>query len=290
MKAKMNILAIVCLAGFLATAMPVSAASAPSRDAPKRVKPRCLVTYELERAGKDGVDKALVTTAREAISSVLARSGYRVMDAQAAKMASEEVEMATLTDTDTDAMADLALKDRAELLVLYSVAVQKKAKGASQYFGGADIRVAMRALAPATGEEIARKTGNVLVRTDRRADEMYAAETIQTGTRKLAGAVAKALVAAMPAALSHAVTYDVWFQGFEEKQVYAVMELLKALGGVEDTDLRNQTESLFEVNVVFKGRKLDLQRKIEEALDTDAGEGSWTLRESKGSRLVFMQQ
>ncbi|MDQ7032332.1 MAG: flagellar assembly protein T N-terminal domain-containing protein [Desulfonauticus sp.] len=233
-----------------------------------------------------------VIAAEQAIQGVFTRKGFVVLDQMFVNNIYNEIEQAGRIDIDMSDLSALALKYRADLLLVYDVHVGVKQGGRSRYFGGVIVEVDLRAIAPATGDVIAQKHGDLYVRTQRIAGNYYEDMMAAKAADKVGKAVAKALIGDVVAYFERQVhggaRFDIWFRNFSEEEVYTIYDILQNISGVKDVNVRQQTPGNFQVDVNYQGKKFDFQRQLYMKMKQQGI--AFQTQQAKGNRFLFFKK
>ncbi|SDN65651.1 Flagellar assembly protein T, N-terminal domain [Desulfonauticus submarinus] len=233
-----------------------------------------------------------VIAAEQAIQGVFARKGFVVLDQMFVNNVYNEIEQAGRIDIDMDDLSALALKYRADLLLVYDVHVGVKKGGRSKYFGGVMVEVDLKAVAPATGDLIAQKHGDLYVRTQRVSGNYYEDMMAAKAADKVGKAVAKALIGDVLAYFERQVhggaRFDIWFRNFSEEEVYTIYDILQNISGVKDINVRQQSPGNFQVDVNYQGKKFDFQRQL--YMQMKRRGIAFQTQQAKGNRFLFFKK
>jgi len=232
-----------------------------------------------------------VVAAEQAINGVFARKGFVVLDRMFVDNVYNEIEQAGRIDIDMDDLSALALKYRADLLLVYDVHVGVKQGGQSKYFGGVMVEIDLRAVAPATADLIAQKHGDVYVRTAKMAGNYYEDMMAAQAADKVGKAVAEALVGDVLAYFERQVhggaRFDIWFRNFSEGETYTIYDILQNIPGVKDINVRQQSPGNFQVDVNYQGKKFDFQRQLYQTMQQRGI--AFETQQAKGNRFLFFK-
>ena len=254
--------------------------------------PRFMTVYIPQTGSSAYRNSRAVRAAEQAINGVFARKGFVVLDRMFINNVYNEIEQAGRIDIDMDDLSALALKYRADLLLVFDVHVGVKRGGQSRYFGGVNVEVDLRAVAPATADLIAQKHGDLYVRTKKIAGDYYENMMPAKAADRVAKAVANALIGDTLAYFERQVhggtRFDIWFRNFSEDEIYTIYDVIENLPGVKNVYVRQQTPGNFQIDVNFQGKKFDFQRSLYRALKNKGI--AFQTQQSKGNRLLFFKQ
>ena len=181
--------------------------------------PRFLAVYIPETKSSMHKNSRVVKATEQAINGVFARKGFTVLDRMFINNVYNEIEQAGRIDVDMDDLSALALKYRADLLLVYDVHAAKKVGGKSKYFGGIMVEISLRAVAPATADLIAQKSGDLYVRTQKMGgnyyDNMQAAKAADALGKGVADALIGDTLAYFERSVHAGTRFDVWFRNFD---------------------------------------------------------------------------
>ena len=254
--------------------------------------PRFMTVYIPQTGSSAYRNSRAVRAAEQAINGVFARKGFVVLDRMFINNVYNEIEQAGRIDIDMDDLSALALKYRADLLLVFDVHVGVKRGGQSKYFGGVMVEVDLRAVAPATADLIAQKHGDLYVRTKKIGGNYYEDMMAAKAADRVAKAVANALIGDTLAYFERQVhggtRFDIWFRNFSEDEIYTIYDVIENLPGVKNVYVRQQTPGNFQIDVNFQGKKFDFQRSLHRALKNKGI--AFQTQQSKGNRLLFFKQ
>ncbi len=255
--------------------------------------PRFMAIYVPETKSSMNRTSRVVKAAEQSINGVFARKGFVVLDRMFVNNIYDEIEQAGRIDIDMDDLSALALKYRADLLLVYDVHAAKKVGGKSKYFGGIIVEISVRAVAPATADLIAQKRGDLHVKTKRNiTGSYYDNMEASKASDALGKGVAKALISDVEGDYDRAVSrgnrFDVWFRNFEEEEIFTVMDVIEGMKGFADKNVRNQSPGNFQVDVNFKGKKFDFQRGLFRGLKNKGIR--FSTQQAKGNRFLFFKE
>jgi hypothetical protein len=191
-----------------------------------------------------------------------------------------------------DDLSALALKYRADLLLVYDVHAAKKVGGQSKYFGGILVEIALKAVSPATADLIAQKSGDLYVKTQKMSgsyyDNMQAAKAADALGKGVADALIGDTLAYFERAVHAGTRFDVWFRNFEEDETYTIVDVIEAMSGYMDKNVRNESPGNFQLDVNYQGKKFDFKRELFRGLK---GQGiSFKTQQSKGNRFLLFKK
>jgi len=260
--------------------------------------PRFMAVYMPETRSSMYRNSRVVRAAEQAINGVFARKGFIVLDKMFVNDVYSEIEQAGRIDVDMDDLSALALKYKADLLLVYDVHAARKVGGQSKYFGGVLVEIALRAVAPATADLIAQKSGDLYVKTMRMSGDYYDNMQAAKAADKLGKAIADALIGDTLAYYERAVhagtRFDVWFRNFPEDETYTIVDVIERMTGFKDKNVRNESPGNFQLDVNYQGRKFDFKRELFKGLkaqgilfDTQQAKGNRFLLFKKGSDNPF---
>ena len=260
--------------------------------------PRFMAIYIPETRSSMHRDSRVVRAAEQAINGVFARKGFIVLDKMFVNDVYSEIEQAGRIDVDMDDLSALALKYKADLLLVYDVHAASKTGGSSRYFGGVIVEIALRAVAPATADLIAQKSGDLYVKTIKAAGNYYENMQAAKASDKLGKAIADALIEDTLSYFERAVhagtRFDVWFRNFSEQETYVIVDVIEQMTAFKDKHVRNESPGNFQLDVNYQGRKFDFKRELYRGLqnqgilfDTQQAKGNRFLLFKKGSDNPF---
>lgn len=253
--------------------------------------PRFMAIYLPQTKSSAYRHSRAVVAAEQAINGVFARKGFVVLDRMFINNVYNEIEQAGRIDIDMDDLSALALKYRADLLLVYDVHVGVKSGGRSKYFGGVMVEVDLRAVAPATADLIAQKHGDVYVRTAKMAGNYYEDMMAAKAADKVGKAVADALLGDVLAYFERQVhggaRFDIWFRNFSEAETYTIYDILQNIPGVKDINVRQQSPGNFQVDVNYQGKKFDFQRQLYQTMQQRGI--AFQTQQAKGNRFLFFK-
>ncbi len=253
--------------------------------------PRFMAVYVPETKSSANRNSRVVRAAEQAINGVFARKGFIVLDRMFINNVYNEIEQAGRIDIDMDDLSALALKYRADLLLVYDVHAAKKVGGQSKYFGGIIVEVALRAVAPATADLIAQKSGDLYVRTMKATGDYYDNMQAAKASDAVGKAVAKALIGDTLAYFQRSVhagaRFDLWFRNFSEEETYAIVDVIDKMSGFKDRYVRNQSPGNFQLDVNYQGKKFDFQKELFTSLKRQGI--LFQTQQAKGNRFLFFK-
>jgi hypothetical protein len=254
--------------------------------------PRFMAVYIPETKSSMHKNSRVVRSTEQAINGVFARKGFTVLDKMFINNVYNEIEQAGRIDVDMDDLSALALKYRADLLLVYDVHAAKKVGGQSKYFGGILVEIALRAVAPATADLIAQKSGDLYVKTQKVSGSYYDNMQASKAADALGKAVAKALINDTTAYYDRAATagtrFDVWFRNFDDEQTYTIVDVIEAMPGFMDKNVRNESPGNFQLDVNFQGKKFDFKRYLYKGLKEQGI--SFKTQQAKGNRFLLFKK
>jgi len=254
--------------------------------------PRFMAMYVPKTRSSAHRNSRVVHAAEEAITGVFARKGFVVLDRMFIDNVYDEIEQAGRIDVDMDELSALALKYKAGLLLVYDVHAAKKVGGRSRYFGGIIVEISLRAVAPATADLIAQKSGDVYVKTMRTGGDYYDSMQAVEAADALGKAVAKALIGDTLAYFERAVhagtRFVLWFRNFSEDEIYSIVDVIEQMNGFMDKNVRNQSPGDFQLDVNFQGKKFDFQRQLFRGLQEHGIR--FKTKQAKGNRFLFFKE
>lgn len=250
--------------------------------------PRFVALYMPKVKGQSDRNSGVVRSVGRCIEGVFVKEGFIVLDEKSLDDIYGEIELAGMIDTDVDGLSALALKYRADLLLLYDVAVSKKQGGKSRFFGSLNVGVNLRTVSPSTGDVVAIKSGNVEIRTKKDSVQYYEDKAVGGASVKVATAASEALIKDVRDWYSKPVRYDIWFQDFSEDELYTVVDIIENLEDCQGFDVRNQTPENFQLDVFYKGKKFNLQRQLHKKLQEH--DITFSTGQSKGNRLLLIRE
>ncbi|MCK4466967.1 MAG: hypothetical protein KAU60_01295, partial [Desulfobacterales bacterium] len=195
-------------------------------------------------------------------------------------------------DVDMDDLSALALKYKADLLLVYDVHAAKKVGGASRYFGGVIVEIALRAVAPATADLIAQKSGDLYVKTMKATGNYYENMQAAKAADKLGKAIADALIEDTLAYFERAVhagtRFDLWFRNFSEQETYIIVDVIERMTAFKDKHVRNESPGNFQLDVNYQGRKFDFKRELYRGLKAQGI--LFDTQQAKGNRFLLFRK
>jgi tRNA splicing endonuclease len=260
--------------------------------------PRFMAVYIPETRSSMHRDSRVVRAAEQAINGVFARKGFIVLDKMFVNDVYSEIEQAGRIDVDMDDLSALALKYKADLLLVYDVHAASKTGGQSKFFGGVIVEIALRAVAPATADLIAQKSGDLYVKTMKASGNYYEDMQAAKAADQLGKAIADALIEDTLSYFERAVNagtrFDVWFRNFSEQETYVIVDVIEQMTGFKDKNVRNESPGNFQLDVSYQGKSFDFKRELYRGLqdqgilfDTQQAKGNRFLLFKKGSDNPF---
>ena len=253
--------------------------------------PRFMTVYIPQTGSSAYRNSRAVRSAEQAINGVFARKGFVVLDRMFINNVYNEIEQAGRIDIDMDDLSALALKYRADLLLVFDVHVGVKRGGQSRYFGGVNVEVDLRAVAPATADLIAQKHGDLYVRTKKIGGDYYEDMMAAKAADAVGKAVAKALINDVVAYYNRAQTagmrFDIWLRNFSENEIYTIIDVIESMPGFVDKNVRQQSPGNFQFDVQFKGKKFDFQRRLYQGLKQRGI--LFQTQQAKGNRFLLFK-
>ncbi len=254
--------------------------------------PRFMAVYIPQTSSSSHRRSRSVRSAQQAINGVFARKGFVVLDKMFINNVYSEIEQAGRIDVDMDDLSALALKYRADLLLVYDVHVGAKRGGSSQYFGGLTVEVDLRAVAPSTADLIAQKHGDIYVRTKKIQGDYYenmmAAKAADKVGKKVAEALLGDTVAYFERQIHGGSRFDIWFRNFSQSEIYSIYSVLENINGVKDLNVRQQSPGNFQLDVNYQGKKFNLQRSLHQKLQSQ--NIPFQTQQAKGNRFLFFKK
>ena len=254
--------------------------------------PRFMAVYVPETRNSAYRHSRVVRTAEQAINGVFARKGFIVLDRMFINNVYNEIEQAGRIDVDMDDISALALKYRADLLLVYDVRAIQKVGGSSKYFGGVMVEITLRAVAPATGDLIAQKAGDLYVRTTRTAgnyyDNMQAAKAADDVGKAVAGALVDDTLAYFERVVHAGIRFDLWFRNFSEEEIYSIVDVIQEMRGFSERYVRNQSPGNFQLDVNYQGNKFDFQKEL--FADLKRSGIRFQIQQVKGNRFLIFKE
>ena len=234
----------------------------------------------------------VVKAAEGAINGVFARKGFIVLDKMLINDVYNEIEQAGRIDVETEDLAALSLKYKADLLLIYDVRAAQKKGGQSRFFGGIMVDISLRAVAPATADLIAQKAGDLTIKTSKSmAGDYYANHQAAKSADRLGKAVAQALIGDTLAYFERSVhagtRFDVWFRNFSEQETYTIVKVIEAMSGYKDKNVRNESPGNFQLDVNYQGKKFDFKRALYQGLKQKGIR--FKTQQSKGNRFLLFK-
>ena len=254
--------------------------------------PRFMAIYIPETRSSMHRDSRVVRAAEQAINGVFARKGFVVLDRMFINDVYNEIERAGRIDVDMDDLSALALKYKADLLLVYDVHAARKVGGQSKYFGGVIVEIALRAVAPATADLIAQKSGDLYVKTMKATGNYYENMQAANAADKLGKAIADALIEDTLAYFERAVhagtRFDLWFRNFSEQETYIIVDVIERMTAFKDKYVRNESPGNFQLDVNYQGRKFDFKRELYRGLQKQGI--LFDTQQSKGNRFLLFKK
>ena len=254
--------------------------------------PRFMAVYLPETRSSAYRHSRVVRAAEQAINGIFARKGFIVLDRMFINNVYNEIEQAGRIDVDIDDLSALALKHRADLLLVYDVHAARKVGGRSKYFSGIIVEIALRAVAPATADLIAQKSGDQYVRTMKTAgsyyDNMQAAKAADTVGKAVAEALIGDTLAYFERSVHAGARFDLWFRNFSEEETYTIVDVIEQMSGFKDRHVRNQSPGNFQLDVNYQGKKFDFQKELFTGLKQHGI--SFQTQQAKGNRFLFFKE
>lgn len=253
--------------------------------------PRFMALYIPETGNSAHRKSRVVRAAEGAITGVFARKGFVVLDSIFVDTMYSDIEGKGRTDTALDSLSSLARKYQADLLLLYDVHAATEV-GGNRYFGGMLVELSLRAVAPATADLIARKAGDIYIKTMKKAGQYYDDMQASNAADRLGKAVAEALIGDTLAYFERSVQagtrFDLHFRNFSEKEIRAIIDIMGNLPGVRNRQVRTQTSDYVHMDIHFQGQKLDLQDTFTGAMKKK--EIHCRLHQVTGNRFLFYRE
>lgn len=254
--------------------------------------PRFMAVYMPETRSSMYRNSRVVRSAEQAINGVFARKGFVVLDRMFINDVYNEIERAGRIDVDMDDLSALALKYKADLLLVYDVHAARKVGGQSKYFGGVIVEIALRAVAPATADLIAQKSGDLYVKTMKMSGNYYDNMQAAKAADKLGKAIADALIGDTLAYYERAVhagtRFDVWFRNFPEDETYTIVDVIEQMSGFKDKNVRNESPGNFQLDVNYQGKKFDFKRELFRGLKRQGIQ--FDTQQAKGNRFLLFKK
>ncbi len=253
--------------------------------------PRFMAVYVPETKSSAQRNSRVVRAAEQAINGVFARKGFIVLDRMFINNVYNEIEQAGRIDIDMDDLSALALKYRADLLLVYDVHAARKVGGQSKYFGGVIVEVALRAVAPATADLIAQKTGDLYVKTIKAGDyydNMQAAKAADNVGKAVAEALIGDTLAYFQRSVHAGARYDLWFRNFSEEEIFTIVDVIERMNGFKDRYVRNQSPGNFQLDVNYQGKRFDFQKELFNGLKQQGI--LFQTQQAKGNRFLFFKK
>ncbi len=252
--------------------------------------PRTLTIYQpVNPANSMPRNSRLVNAAENSINGVFVPNGFLVLDQPIVNTIYKEIEKAGRIDVGTDDLAEMALRYHAELLLLYDIQVMHQDSGKSMHFGGYKVSMQLRAVRADTAEQIAMRSASEYVRTsssDPYSDDQAATAAANVG-RALAGRLVDDAIAHFDHIVHFGTRFDIWIRNFSEKELFIIMDVIEAMHGWKDSNVRNQTPGNFQVDIHYQGKKFDLQRELARGLAPHSLE--FSTQQAKGNRLLLFK-
>lgn len=254
--------------------------------------PRFMAVYVPETKSSAYRHSRVVRATEQAINGIFARKGFIVLDRMFVNNVYNEIEQAGRIDVDMDDLSALALKYRADLLLVYDVHAARKVGGQSKYFGGIIVEVALRAVAPATADLIAQKSGDLYVRTIKTAgsyyDNIQAAKAADTVGKAVAEALIGDTLAYFERSVHTGTRLDLWFRNFSEEEIYTIVDVVEQMSDFKDRYVRNQSPGNFQLDVNYQGKKFDFQKELFTGLKQSGIR--FQTQQAKGNRFLIFKE
>ena len=253
--------------------------------------PRFMAVYIPETGSSAYRNSRVVSAAEHAITGAFARKGFVVLDRTFTDNVYNQIERGGRIDVGVRDLSSLVRKYQADLLLVYDVHAAKRVGGGSRYFGGVLVELSLRAVASATADLIAQKSGDIYVKTIKDAGQYYDDMQASNSADKLGKAVAEALIGDTLAYFERSVQagtrFDLHFRSFSENEVNAIVGVMEELPGFKNRQVRNQTSEYFQLDVNYQGKKLDFQDELLRAM-TKKGI-RYKLHQAMGNRFLFFK-
>jgi len=253
--------------------------------------PRFMAVYIPETGSSAYRNSRVVSAAEHAITGVFARKGFVVLDRMFTDNVYNQIERGGRIDVGMRDLSGLVRKYQADLLLVYDVHAAKRVGGGSRYFGGVLVELSLRAVASATSDLIAQKSGDIYVKTIKDAGQYYDDMQASNAADKLGKAVADALIEDTLAYFERSVhagtRFDLHFRNFSENEVYAIVDVIEDLPGYKNKQVRNQTSEYFQMDVNYQGKKLDFQDELLRAMTRKGVR--YKLHNVMGNRFLFLK-
>ena len=253
--------------------------------------PRFMAVYIPETGSSAYRNSRVVSAAEHAITGAFARKGFVVLDRTFTDNVYNQIERGGRIDVGVRDLSSLVRKYQADLLLVYDVHAAKRVGGGSRYFGGVLVELSLRAVASATADLIAQKSGDIYVKTIKDAGQYYDDMHASNAADKLGKAVADALIGDTLAYFERSVQagtrFDLHFRSFSENEVNAVVGVMEGLPGFKNRQVRNQTSGYLQMDVNYQGKKLDFQDELLRAMTTKGIR--YKLHQVMGNRFLFFK-
>lgn len=254
--------------------------------------PRFMAVYLPRTQDSASRETRVVQAAGQALDAVFLEKGFVVLDQTFVDQVYQEIERAGRIEADEEELSALALKYRADLLLVYDVAATEKTGGQSAYFGGVLVEMSLKAVAPATGDLIGVKRGDSYARTLKSGGDAYGDAQAAKATEEVGRALALALVPDVLSYFERSVQaggrYDLWFRNFSEEEIYTIVDAIEAMNGFVDKNVRDQSPGNFQMDVQCRGKKFDFQRELYQGLKKEGI--SFDTQQAKGNRFLFFKK
>lgn len=255
--------------------------------------PRFMALYLPETKSSMHRGSRVVKAAEQAINGVFARKGFIVLDRSFINDVYNEIEQAGRIDVDMDDLSALALKYKADLLLVYDVHAAKKTGGQSKYFGGIMVEISLRAVAPATADLIAQKSGDLYVKISKNLsggyyDNMQAAKAADALGKGVSDALIGDTLKYYERAANAGTRFDVWFRNFSEEETYTIVDVIESIPGFKDKNVRNESPGNFQLDVNFQGKKFDFKRGLFRGLKKEGIR--FQTQQAKGNRFLLFKE
>ncbi len=253
--------------------------------------PRFMAVYIPETGSSAYRNSRVVSAAEHAIAGAFARKGFVVLDRTFTDNVYNQIERGGRIDVGVRDLSSLVRKYQADLLLVYDVHAAKRVGGGSRYFGGVLVELSLRAVASATSDLIAQKSGDIYVKTIKDAGQYYDDMHASNAADKLGKAVADALIGDTLAYFERSVhagtRFDLHFRSFSENEVNAIVGVMEGLPGFKNRQVRNQTSGYLQMDINYQGKKLDFQDELLRAMTTNGIR--YKLHQVTGNRFLFFK-
>ena len=253
--------------------------------------PRFMALYIPETGSSAYRRSRVVRAAERAVTGVFVRKGFVVLDSIFADTVYGQIERGGRIAGAMDHLSTLARKHQADLLLVYDVHATTEAGGGNRYFGGLLVELSLRAVASATADLIAQKSGDIYIKTIRNAGQYYDNMQASNAADRLGKAVAEALIgdtlAYFQRSLQAGTRFDLHFRNFSDDEIGTIIDVAGDLPGLRNMQVRNQTSEYVHMDISYQGQKLNFQDALLRALERRGIHCA--LHQALGNRFLFFR-